>query len=75
MEDDSMTVFIKKFGQATLLEEREDRMVHEVKIKAKSESRITPSTPIIDQFIFKCSCESRKHWCIHLSLTMITQFS
>ena len=66
---------MKKFGKPTLTEEREGRVFHEVSIIAKKESSISTETPIVDRFRYKCSCESRKQWCIHLALTVISQFA
>ena len=77
VEDTRVIVFVKKYGRPTLLEEQERRVVHEVTISAKKTTRYKSldETPVIEKFNFKCTCEARKTWCIHLGLVMSTQFA
>ena len=75
VSDNGVTIFVKKFGRPTLTEEREGRVLHEVNIVAKKESIISNETQVIDRYRYKCSCESRKQWCIHLALTIVSQLA
>ena len=77
VEDTKVIVIVKKYGRPTLLEEQERRVVHEVTISSKKTTRYKSQdeTPIVEKFHFKCTCEARKKWCIHLGLVMATQFT
>ena len=75
VEEESITVFVRMFGFPTPDEEREGRIFHQVTISLKRGTRALSDTSLMNQFKYKCNCQAKSDWCIHVAVVMLTHFS
>ena len=65
---------VKKYGQATLLEQVEGRLDHEVTIQQKVVTRNLKRLSDFQKFSYHCACESRKAMCKHIATLLLSEF-
>ena len=68
-------VVVRKFGLPTLEEEVNGLTEHVVTITAKRFTKGLAQLPLMQQYIYSCSCKSAKTHCIHLSIVLMSDFS
>ena len=74
----SVDVCVRKYGQPTLVEEVEGRLLHTVTITARKALRGKEDMALIEKFRSACTCDRwrfKRAKCIHWGLVMMTHFS